>query len=357
VNIETLETFCEVVRQRSFSRGGDARGLTQSAASQCVAHLEKELQCTLIYRDRRPLEVTPEGQILFEGSVDILYRYRALRERLDRQRNAPHQGTVRLASIYSAGLHSLNPHIQSFMGQHPELRVRLEYLLPHKVYAAVLNDEADLGVVSYPKAQRELEVRPWLDEEMVVVCPRAHRLAGRASCEIEELSGERFVAFDSELEIRHAIDRTFRAQGVNVQIVSEIDNIETIKNALEILRALSILPRASIAREVERGVLFGVPLAGVELRRPVGIIYKKRRPLAPTALLFLEELLSRGTRGEAADGEPDSEAARPSRRPHAAKRPERKSAAARRAPRPLAAEPAPADGGGDEPRPKRKREA
>lgn len=291
MKLQALEVFCEVARLRSFSRGGAAFELSQSAASQIVANLEEELGVQLINRRRRPLELTSEGKLYYHGCQDLLHRYRGLVEEIRRHRNAL-QGTVRVASIYSAGLHTLTRYIQDFMSEHPDFRVRLEYLLPQKVYSAVLNEEADLGVISYPKFHRELQVLSWLEEEMVLVCPRGHRLAQFRSSRLEELRDERFVAFDPELKIRREIDRTLRHHQVSVHVVSEFDNIETIKQALLISSAVSILPRASVELEVQRGTLVEVPLEGVDLRRPVGIIYKKRSRLTPTAQLFVSSLLA-----------------------------------------------------------------
>jgi DNA-binding transcriptional LysR family regulator len=291
LKLEALQVFCDVTRLHSFSRGGEASGVSQSAASQIVAGLEEELGFELFDRSRRPLELTEEGRLYYHGCQELLHRHRALVEEIQRNANHP-QGTVHVASIYSAGLHSLTRYIQRFMTEHPDFRVRLEYLLPHKVYDAVLNDEADLGVVSYPKVHRELDIVPWLEEEMQLVCPRDHRLSQRASVPIRELEGEKFVAFDRDLMIRKAIDRTLRQHHVDVQVVSEFDNIETIKQALEISNAVSILPRASVEREVQRGMLVEVVIEGIELRRPVGIIHRRRKPLTPTARRFLESILA-----------------------------------------------------------------
>ena len=78
LNLQSLQIFCEVVRQQSFSRGAATFGITQSAASQLVASLEETLGCRLINRKRRPPEPTPEGKIYYEGCHEILQRHRAL---------------------------------------------------------------------------------------------------------------------------------------------------------------------------------------------------------------------------------------------------------------------------------------
>jgi DNA-binding transcriptional LysR family regulator len=289
VKLQALEVFCEVVRLQSFSRGAAVFGISQSAASQLVAHLEGELGFQLIDRKRRPLAPTADGKLYYLGCRDLLHRHRATLDEIHRRQKAV-AGTVRVAAIYSVGLHTLSLYIRTFMSEYRGSTVHLEYFHPSKVYSAVLDGEADIGVISYPRASRSLQVIPWLEEEMVLVCPRGHRLGGRKSMRLEDLSGEKFVTFDGDLQIRREIDRALRNRHVSVEVVSEFDNIETIKQALEISEAVSILPRPSVQREVERGTLVEVLLDGVRLTRPVGIIRQRKRRMTPTTQQFVATL-------------------------------------------------------------------
>ena len=290
MNLQALEVFCEVVRRQSFSRGAATFGISQSAASQLVAHLEDELGFQLLDRRHRPPKATREGAQYYEGCQQLLYEHRALLDEIRRQQKAL-ADTVRVASIYSAGLHTLSRYIQRFMSRYAGATVRLEYLHPIKVHSVVLDDEVDLGVTSYPRPNRQLCVIPWVEEKMVLACPPGHRLAALKTMRLAELQGELFVAFDRELKIRREIDRTLRAHHAVVKIVSEFDNIETIKQALEISQAVSILPRPSIEREVQRGTLSEIIIEDTDLRRPVGIIYKRRKNLTPTAKQFISSLV------------------------------------------------------------------
>jgi len=134
-------------------------------------------------------------------------------------------------------------------------------------------------------------VIPWLEEEMVLACPSAHPLARTKKIDAHRLAGANFVAFEKDLKIRREVDRFFRESEIQVNILSEFDNIETIKQALDISTAVSILPAPSVAREVERGIISEVRLNGVNLRRPVGIIVRKGRELTATARNFISFLM------------------------------------------------------------------
>ena len=155
---------------------------------------------------------------------------------------------------------------------------------------AVLNDEADLGILSYPPSNRSLTILPWRDEAMVFVCHPTHRLARRKIITAADLHGENFVAFDADLSIRKAIGRCLRQHDVKVNVVMEFDNIETIKQAIAIGAGVGILPRPTILKEVGNRTLAAVPLSMAELVRPLGIIHRQGKLFTPTIVRFLELL-------------------------------------------------------------------
>ncbi|MBI3635320.1 MAG: LysR family transcriptional regulator [Candidatus Rokubacteria bacterium] len=245
MHLETLRLFCDVVRLRSFSRGAAQNFVSQSAASQAVQQLERELGVRLIDRTKRPFAVTAEGDMFYNACRGLLETWEKARVEVAAVK-ARVDGTVRVAAIYSVGLHDMSHHLQRFMALYPNARVQLECLHPHKVVDAVLNDEADVGVMSYPPAERALSVVPLRSEPMAFVCHPNHRLGRRRTVAPGDLNGEAFVAFDRELTIRKAIDRALRQHNARPNIVMEFDNIETIKQAIKIGAGVSILPRHTV---------------------------------------------------------------------------------------------------------------
>ena len=298
MNVETLQLYCDIVRLRSFSKGASANELSQSAASQAIQQLEADLDVHLLDRTKRPFTVTPEGRMFYEACRDLLDRYEQAKARISSARTRL-DGTVRVAAIYSVGLHDVSRHLQTFMSAHPQAKVRLECLHPHKVVEAVINDEADIGIMSYPPALRSLTVIPWRSEKMVLICHPGHRLAKKRLVTPADLNGEKFVAFDPDLGIRKAIDRSLKQHNVRVNVVMEFDNIETIKQAITIDAGVSILPRPTVLNEMGMRSLAAVPLAIPDLVRPVGIIYRKQKRLSPTVARFIDSL--RKAEGSAAD--------------------------------------------------------
>ena len=289
MHLETLRLYCDIVRLRSFSRGAEQSFVSQSAASQAVQLLEAELGVVLMDRTKRPLVVTPEGQALYEACRSLLESWEKVKAEVAVVK-ARVDGTVRVAAIYSVGLHDVSRHMQRFMSRYPEARVQLECLHPHKVVEAVLEGEADVGIMSYPPADRALSIVPLRAEPMAFVCHPSHRLARRKLVPPADLSGETFIAFDPGLTIRKAVDRALRQHNVKVNIVMEFDNIETIKQAIIINAGVSILPRHTVQKEAGIRTLAVVPLAIPDLVRPVGIIRRRQKPLMPTVSRFVQLL-------------------------------------------------------------------
>lgn len=289
MNLDTLGLFCSVVRTQSFSRGARAMGVSQSAASQAVAQLENRLGVTLVDRSKRPFVLTPEGRKFHDGVSVLLESYAKLVEDITAQRSEV-SGLVRVAAIYSIGIHAMSRHVQRFMAEHPRAKVRMEYLRPNMVVESVLNDNVDMGIVSFPAQNRVLKVIPLRVERMVLVCPPRHRLAARRGIGIQDLAGEDMVAFDRDLAIRRAIDRALRRRDVSANVVMEFDNIENIKLALASGAGFAILPEPTVQREVGLKTLVARPLDATELDRPIGIIHRRRKQLTPVALKFIEEL-------------------------------------------------------------------
>lgn len=289
---EALKIFCDVVRHKSFSRAASANRISQSAVSQNVLQLEKSLGVKLIDRSKRPFQLTPEGQVYFDGCKGLVERYYAVEAEVRTLRNEI-AGVVNVAAIYSVGLGDMSRLVQQFAQQHPRANVRLAYLHPDRVYEAVSNEQADIGLISFPRPGRDLVALPWRDEHMVVACPPGHRFAERQVVSPEDLADERFVAFDEGLTIRKEIDRYLRRHRVEVNVTVAFDNVETIKRAVEIGEGIAILPMPSLPKDLHTGTLAAVALSPA-LVRPLGIIHRRSGLLSRTVQRFIDFICKDG---------------------------------------------------------------
>lgn len=288
VQFRDLEIFCEVATLRSFSKAAKAHNISQPAVSETVKALEDRLGVSLIIR-KRPLELTPAGAIYFEGCRGILDEFRQLEARV-LAHGGQVVGPVRVSSIYSVGLLQMDSYVKQFEHLYPDAALELRYLHPDQVLKRVLDDDADVGLISFPPRRPDVVCIPWQEQPVVVVVSPSHRLAARASIRASELDGETIVAFTPELQMRTEIDRWLKQAGVSVDIAHEFDNIENIKRAVEIGSGIALLPLPTVRRELEIKSLIAIPVEDVQWTRQLTIIHKRQKTLTMAVQKFLELL-------------------------------------------------------------------
>lgn len=302
MQFKPLKVFCDVARSRSFSQAAETNKVTQSAVSQMVAMLEKELAVQLIDRSTRPLQLTALGKKYYEGCKSILEQHQELVASL-RAAHARVEGTVQIAAIYSVGLGDMGQLVNQFMEIQPDAEVHIEYLHPNQVYDKVLEGATDIGLVSFPKKSSKLTIVPWRSEPMVIACSPKHALAGEKAIPVSRLDGLRYIHFSKELGIRREVDRFFRTKKVSVDVIHEFDNIENIKKAVEYSTGVALLPQPTFQSEVDHNELVAIPLSDAKFARPLGIISRRHHKLSHASKGFLE-LLKNEKAGTPPDGSP-----------------------------------------------------
>ncbi len=289
MQIQSFKVFSDLAETASFSKAAERNGITQSAVSQQVSGIENRFHVKLIERGRRNFGLTPEGRVFLEASRDILGTLDGLGSRLNKLRNAV-TGELRVATIFSIGLHELPPYLKAYRQAFPDVEVRVEYRRSSEVYAAVLEGRADVGLVAYPAARRGMKSITFWRDRLVLICSPSHSLANRRRISFSALQGEKFIAFEPDLPTRREIDRKLRAAGVKVKMALEFDNIETVKRAVEIENGVSLVPETTVRHEVASGLLKAIEIDASDMWRPLGALIRRSARVSPALREFLLRL-------------------------------------------------------------------
>lgn len=290
MHIETLKTFVDLVETGSFSKAAQLNFVSQSAVSQQLKVLEARYDCVLVERGtHRRVALTEPGRLFYGECKALLERFHQLENRL-RDRSTTIAGTVRIATVYSVGLHALPPFVTEFLKGHPQVKVHVEYGRTNRICDALVHDELDLGIVALPLPRNGLTVVPWRQEKLVLVCAPAYRLARTRALRLDRLRDEPFIAFEPDIPTRKTIDRLLRSHHVAVRTVMEFDNVETIKRSVEVGSGVSILPEATVVNEVASGLLTRIELTGGPFVRELGIVHRRNRVLTAAARTFIDLL-------------------------------------------------------------------
>jgi DNA-binding transcriptional LysR family regulator len=289
MTLEHLKLFRDIAHARNVSHGAEICGVSQSAASQYLHETERLLGVQLLDRSTRPIELTEAGRLYYEFCRDVLRRREEFEEALEKLKGRV-QGTVRVAAIYSVGISDMSRLELELSRRMPEAVLQVEYLRPDKVYDAVVADQADLGLVSYPESNREITAIPWREEKMMVAAAPSHPLASRKTLDLADLEQQSFVAFDDDLRVGREVKRYMRDNGAQLNVVMHFDNIQTMKEAVVLGSSISIMPVRVLRNDIEQGRLVAIPIKGCTLVRPLGIVHRRRKTFNQATRTFLELL-------------------------------------------------------------------
>jgi DNA-binding transcriptional LysR family regulator len=244
-------------------------------------------------RGRREVKLTSAGEVFYRDAKGVLAAYDSLHENL-RGLVGKIGGTVKVATVYSIGIHELPPKVSEFMTKFPSAKIDLEYSRTTRVVRDVLNGTVELGILAYPEPKRGLNIVPMPPDKLVLICPPDHKLAKRKQVSTKDLDGMDFVLFERDVPTRKAMDRVLKEKNVEVKKVAEFDNIETIKRAVEVGFGVAIVPQPAVSDAERNGKLAVVKLTEKEWVRPVGVIYRSDRNLSLAAKKFVQ-LLEKNT--------------------------------------------------------------
>src|ERR1700751_126427 len=213
MQIESLKVFCDLAETESFTKAAQINGVTQSAVSQQISSLERQFKSLLIERSKKRFRLTREGQLLYDYSKQIIQTYDALHSKLQEVKDII-SGTIRVATIYSIGLHDLPPYIKRFLKEHPTVHVHVEYRRANQVYEDVLGNVVDLGLVAYPTRDAKLELVSLHKDPLVLICHPQHPFAKLKTMKLKAIAGQKFIGFEPDIPTRKALDKILREYGV-----------------------------------------------------------------------------------------------------------------------------------------------
>src|SRR5690349_11234077 len=154
MDLTVLRLYCDLVESGSFTVAAQRNYLSQSAVSQRIRTLEQAYGQVFLERGKGmgKVTMTQAGELLYRGARPLVQdadeldaRLRGLMEDL--------AGTVRVATVYSVGLHALPGRLKPFLAAHPAINVHLEYMPTEKVYEAAVSAAVDVGIVACPSAR------------------------------------------------------------------------------------------------------------------------------------------------------------------------------------------------------------
>ncbi|MGK2694941.1 LysR family transcriptional regulator [Serratia surfactantfaciens] len=279
-SLKQLRVFVAIARHGSFSRAGEAIGLTQSAVSHSVKELEAEVGVRLLDRTTREVVLTDAGLRLANRVERLLDELQAAL--LDaRSFGVQRSGTVRVATSQTISAHLMPQCIAAGEREYPEIRIMLRDQAQQQVLHSVRNAEVDFGIVVDPVQAMDLECEAVLHEPFLLLCRDDHPFAAQQAVHWSALNGCRLVLQDYASGSRPLIDSALRQQGVEAQVVQEIGHPATLFPMVAEGIGISIFP--ALALPLPEGGRLRVRRLVPEINRALMLVRRKNRSLTPAA--------------------------------------------------------------------------
>lgn len=284
-----MKLFVDLANAGNFTKVANENYVTQAAVTLQIRKLESELGVRLFHRTTRSVTLLEAGQRLLPYAREILQKADeaslAVRDTKDEV-----TGLVRIASVHSVGLYEMPPYIKQFLKKYPLVSLRIDYRNSDAIYRSLHDNDIDIGIVAYPSEMPRLECIPFLSDHLVLVCRLDHPLAQKKKLQLRDLEGQPFVQFSEDTPTRRATDAIMAEHGISVNVRMECDNIEVLKQMVEIGFGIALLPNHAITESDRITGLCGLELADMRIERPLGILMLKNAPRFKAMRAFLETL-------------------------------------------------------------------
>ncbi|WNV91994.1 LysR family transcriptional regulator [Umezawaea sp. Da 62-37] len=257
-------------------------GLPQPTVSRWIASIGDELGAPIVERVGRGVRLTRAGRLLAESaerSMAVLEAgWREAAEEVD-----PERGQVVLGFLHMLGRSVVPELVRGFRAAHPHVRFRLVQNSRQVVLEHLARGEIDLALVAPPPTGREFETAVTHEQELVLVVPSTHPLAGRRGVRLEELADEEFVVLEHGYGLRQITDGLFAAAGFTPRVTFEGQEIETLRGLVSAGLGVALLTRADLAAP-------DVVELAIEPRatRTFGLAWRAGLPLPPAVKAFRE---------------------------------------------------------------------
>jgi DNA-binding transcriptional LysR family regulator len=291
MDVRQLEMFRAVAEEGSFTRAAQRLNVSQSAVSRQLQLLEGELGGPLLHRSTKGITLTAEGELLLRTANRV---HRDIREAMWEisETKKLKRGRLSIAGGMTACIYVLPKLLRRFRALHKDVDLLVTSGSADTLLGLLRNHRVDLALLTLPIVGADLEVRPVLREELVVVTARRHLLAKQHLIDARSLARYPLVLFEQGSTTRRVIDQFFLTQQIPMNVAMETESVEIIKAMVASGLGITLIPYAAIAADV-RSKRFGwARVRGMRLYRESGWVYLRSdyepRPITEVLRVFDE---------------------------------------------------------------------
>lgn len=288
ITLKQIRSFIAIAKLNSFAEASEQVHITQPALSIAMKNLEQTVGGKLFTRTTRSLTLTPEGEAFLPVAERLITQWDdALTDLTDLF--SLQSGKLVIAAMPSFASSELPKHLKTFRDAHPKIDIKIHDVLAENAVAMVKAGQVELALSFDPDESDNIQFEPLFNDHFIAALPVNHPLANHSEISWQTLSNQPFIALQSPSSIRYLIETSLQAQGLNLNIEFETNQLATIGQMVAMELGVSAMPALCQTQLNAQGVICR-PLTSPTVSRRVGIITRKRYPLSTTAQAFIDIL-------------------------------------------------------------------
>lgn len=273
-SLRQLEIFVAISRTESVSRASEVLSLSQSAASTALSELERQFDLQLFDRVGKSLRINETGQQLLPRAVELIDRAKEIENLL---RGHAGFGHMKIGATLTVGNYLATILVARFLQEHPESRIQLQVHNTSSIVQQIANHELDLGLIEGDCNHPDIEVQPWVADELVIFSAPSHPLAKQRKVPMEQLLQEQWILREKGSGTRATFDRAFHNHHSELKIRLELEHTEAIKRAVESGLGIGCISRLALKDAFRRGSLVPLSTPCLDLGRFFYFLWHKQK--------------------------------------------------------------------------------
>ena len=287
MEVRDLQVFISVARHLNFTRAGEEVHLSQPSVSVRIKQLESELGVKLFEQLGKKVALTDAGLLLMPYAQRVITAVQDA-EHAIRDLQGLQQGSLRIGASTTPGMYIIPKTIARFKERYPKIDVHLGIKDTREIEAGVLRNEFDFGFVGGHLIGDEIDVLPWLMDELVLIVAPGHNLAGKKTVNKLDLEKEQFVLRESGSATRATIINHLQKWGLKLHTVMEMENPESLKKAVQSGLGIAFISKFAVESELIAKSLVTPRITGFKINRDLKIVYRKDKHLSRAAKTFID---------------------------------------------------------------------
>ncbi|MBX9956021.1 LysR family transcriptional regulator [Peribacillus simplex] len=287
--MDPLKVFVTVIEQKNFSRAGDILNLSQPGVSLHIRNLENELGTKLIYRSPKQVQITEPGKILYRHAKQMLNHYETAKREINEFNNVV-SGTMKIGASFTIGEYYLPKVLAEFAAQYPMVDIQIIISNSNDVIQGIRSNKLDIGLIEGETDYKDIDVMPFMNDEMIVVVPPDHPLSQMDLIEGNMLHNQTWVLREQGSGTRTYSDKLLSSLELNIKKTFIFTSIQGVKEAVMAGLGIALLSRMTVQKELKSNELKTFHLKNEPLIRPFSIVKKLDFEASKAMELFLRKV-------------------------------------------------------------------